>query len=144
MSTRLVRVATRRDAAALQTLYAAAMAHADWLPESRRGQADLAEATKGERVLACIAPGDGPVGFASVHVRQRFVHLLFVAPGLEGTGIGTCLLASLPAHVPPPWRLKCLLANTRALRFYAKNGWCELERDEGPDGAFALLVKHAA
>ncbi|WP_158219693.1 hypothetical protein [Ideonella sp. A 288] len=48
------------------------------------------------------------------------------------------------ADLPMPWRLKCLLANTWALRFYAKNGWRELERGEGPDGAFALLVKHGA
>lgn len=141
MNGRIVRPATPGDSVALRSLYAAAIARADWLPESARGEADLAAATKDELLLVCSAPGGEVLGFASVYVPDRFVHHLFVAPGLEGMGIGTDLLASLPRFVSPPWRLKCLLANSRALGFYARHGWTELGHADGPEGRYALMEK---
>lgn len=144
MTARVVRPATPEDRAALHSLYSAAVARADWLPESARIDADLASVTKDELILVCSAPTSGVLGFASLYVPDRFVHHLFVAPGHEGMGIGTELLASLPRFVPPPWRLKCLIANSRALAFYARRAWIEIGRDDGPEGPYALLEKHEA
>jgi GNAT superfamily N-acetyltransferase len=139
----IVCIAGPEDRGALQRLYSAVIAAATWLPESRRVASDFDEVTKDELVLCCVDAEGALEGFISVYVADRFVHHLYVAPGLEGGGIGLTLLESLPRFVPLPWTLKCVLANSRALQFYRKHGWVESGRGDSADGPYLVLTKPA-
>jgi len=142
MNKAVVRPAGVEDRVALQRLYSSAIAAAMWLPESRRVADDFDEVTQDELVLVCVNAGADILGFISVFVPDRFIHHLYVSPGLEGVGIGSILLATLPAYVSLPWSLKCVLANTRARQFYAKHGWFEAGRGDGADGPYVVLTMH--
>jgi len=144
MTIHIVRRASAQDMKRVQALYSSALAIAEWLPEHARRAPDIAVAAKGELMLVCEHPASGIVGFASIHEPDRFIHHLYIAPGLERTGIGSTLMAELPQHIALSWRLKCLTANARAMAFYAKTGWLELSRHEGPEGLYALLEKNEA
>ena len=144
MNAHAVRPATPKDHVALQELFSAAIARAHWLPSTSRARADLASVTQNELILVHATDDDQILGFISVYAPEHFVHHLFVAPGFEDKGIGTNLLIELPRYVAPPWRLKCLTANSRAMSFYSRRGWAEVERREGPEGQYALLEKHEA
>jgi len=66
------------------------------------------------------------VGFSAADPRQGNIWALFVAPGFEGKGIGSCLLAEacsclLSAGVEHAWLTTD--ASTRAEWFYRAAGW---------------------
>ncbi len=141
MNEYVVRLAAAEDNDAIQALFASAISQADWLPESARSATDLASVTQDELILVCTTSSGSIVGFASMYAPDRFLHHLFAAPGWERNRVGSALIAGLQHWVKPPWRLKCLIANERALAFYSHTGWLEVLRSEGPEGQYALLEK---
>lgn len=137
-----IRPAEPQDAEALQRLYG--QADAAWLPAEARGRRDFAEASKGERVFVCCDPAGTVIGFVSVYEQESFVHHLYVSPAHLRQRAGTALLDSLQSWLPMPWRLKCVTANARAMRFYEARGWTVEGHGTGPDGPYALLRKDEA
>jgi GNAT superfamily N-acetyltransferase len=79
-------------------------------------------------------------GFISVEVSDAFIHHLFVAPAYQGMGVGGRLLASLEDWLEPPYRLKCLTKNKKALAFYKKNNWRLAGKGQSRNGAYAVLT----
>lgn len=137
-----IRPAEPQDAKALQRLYG--QADAAWLPAEARGRRVFAEASEGERVFVCCDPAGTVIGFVSVYAQESFVHHLYVSNAHLRQRAGTALLDSLQSWLPMPWRLKCVTANARALRFYEARGWMVEGHGTGPDGPYALLRKDGA
>lgn len=126
------------DQALAQVYLASRRAHFHWTNPESFSLADFEHDSAGEVVhLACDNEGK-VVGFVSVWELDAFVHLLFIAPGHEGQGIGQQLLDHLATWLPLPHRLKCVVANTAALGFYRRLGWQEV--DQGMDGKEPYLL----
>ncbi len=89
---------------------------------------DFKHQTQGEILILAEDEKGAALGFISIWEPESFVHHLFVDPPFQGRGIGTRLLESLHAWLPPPYRLKCLLANTQAHAFYIRKGCTEIAR----------------
>ena len=102
---------------------------------------DYAHSTLGETVFVAEDEDRNIVGFISVWDQDDmpFVHHLFVSPKYQRQGIGKQLVQSLFSWIEPPYRLKCVLKNEKALSFYQKHGWVEVERGIGEDGYYCLL-----
>jgi GNAT superfamily N-acetyltransferase len=109
--------------------------------EARQG-VGLAQDTEGEVLLVAVGSDDEPEGFVSVWEPDAFIHHLYVRPGSRQKGIGKQLLESLRSRMRKPWRLKCVRANDRALRFYLRHGWLEISSGIGEDGPYAVLESH--
>jgi GNAT superfamily N-acetyltransferase len=124
------------DAPAVQRIYEMCISTAEWLPERARKAVDFARASVGERVHVATAPDGEVVGFISVQPSRAFVHHLYIHPDARCKGVGRQLLLSLE---PRLWRLKCVRANARAIAFYLRFGWREIEAGESEHGAYALL-----
>lgn len=135
----IVRQAQPKDQADLAQWYLCNLANAPWLPAGHRPPGFDA-ATEGERVYLCESSRGELMGFVSVFAPESFIHHLHVAPAYQRHGVGSALLASLAAWLPPPWSLKCVEANTEALTFHAATGWIEQARAQGPEGPHLLLT----
>ena len=135
----VIRRASPEDQDALQSLYSAALADADWLPTSSRIASPIKAATQDEEVFVCCDPEGSILGFLSVYKPGAFIHHLYVARISQNQGIGSALLQSLNSWLAKPWALKCVKANTGAIAFYLSKGWHEVEASEGPDGKYLLL-----
>ncbi len=106
-------------------------------PMSHRPR-DFDESTDQERILVALLD-EVHVGFASIWEPDSFVHNLFVHPDYLRRGIGKALLAACEKHYEARPTLKCFKANTRALQFYAAQGWVVLGEQDDPLGAWFLL-----
>ena len=135
-----VRPFEERDTSALSAIYRECRAEATWLPRPAKAP-DFAQDTKGEVLLVAVGSDDEPEGFVSVWEPDAFIHHLYVRPGSRQKGIGKQLLESLRSRMRKPWRLKCVRANDRALRFYLRHGWLEISSGIGEDGPYAVLEK---
>ena len=144
---------------------------ATWLPPGVSRVRHLSEVTAGEQVWVAVerlvlghitggsasmdsasgdsASGDSPtegvheriVGMLSVYVPEAFIHHLYVAAESRSGGVGRRLLNAAETWLPYPWRLKCVTANTRALAFYARQGWVKEAEGDGEDGPYVQLIK---
>jgi GNAT superfamily N-acetyltransferase len=101
---------------------------------------DFEHQTQGEILILAEEENGTVLGFISIWEQESFVHHLFVDPPFQGRGISTRLRESLRAWLPPPYRLKCLLANTPAHGFYLRRGWTETARAGVGTEAYAELV----
>lgn len=133
------REAQAEDRPALAEIYRSSLEAADWMPQSIKAGADFEKDTQGERLFLVEAQGS-ILGFLSLWEPESFIHHLYVMPGCQGRGVGSLLLASLGASLPPPWRLKCLCSNVRAYHFYQSRGWTELETAQSEAGPYRLMV----
>ncbi|EHR73315.1 acetyltransferase [Burkholderiales bacterium JOSHI_001] len=134
-----VREATPADFDALQALYQGCRETADWLPPHSRRSGDLAHDAYAETLWLAQDRGGSALGFVGVWRPEAFIHHLYVRPDAQRCGVGRALLQALHHHLPLPWQLKCLDANTRALAFYQALGWQEMGRGGDDDGPWRLL-----
>jgi GNAT superfamily N-acetyltransferase len=134
-----IRNASPEDFSVLQKIYASCIGCAHWLPEEARGAPVLAEVSMNETISVAVNDASQILGFISVQPDDPFVHHLYISSDAQGNGVGAMLLKSLDAWLPKPWRLKCVRKNDRALKFYACNGWVEVDSGESEHGAYALL-----
>ena len=139
-----VRLAQPTDAPAVQGIFERALRGADWLPAGTEPDTDFVRNSSCETVHVCSAD-DGIVrGFIAVYEPGSFVHHLYVDAAFQGQGVGQAILAAVvDSHPDKPWRLKCVLVNTRARAFYAKTGWREAETAMGSQGLYVVLRKWA-
>jgi RimJ/RimL family protein N-acetyltransferase len=83
----------------------------------------------GERE-AWVAERDGElVGY--ILLEPRWLHSIYVRPGLTGRGIGTALLDLVKALRSDGFALWVFESNAGARRFYARHGLLELEHTDG-------------
>ena len=104
-------------------------AHAELLPaelgqdrSQERLRARLVDGLSSVRVAGAIG---APLGFTWIKDDQ--LNQLYVAPEARGAGVAASLVADAEARmraagVRTAW-LSCAIGNTRAARFYEKNGW---------------------
>jgi ribosomal-protein-alanine N-acetyltransferase len=91
---------------------------------------------RGSSIVVADLNGE-PVGIAARDSGGDYISDLWVAPGREGRGVGSALLAALEARISqagyPKARLEVLTANVRALALYRRRGyrpvWEAFKRD---------------
>jgi ribosomal protein S18 acetylase RimI-like enzyme len=76
-------------------------------------------ADDGGRIAAMLA----------LHLPDRYLDQLFVAPDYQGAGLGRRLLGFTRQHLPDEIRLRCVRENDRAWRWYEREGFL-LEKEE--------------
>jgi GNAT superfamily N-acetyltransferase len=75
---------------------------------------------------------DSEAGVVAVLVLDGdWVDQLYVDPGLTGRGIGSALLEVAKAARPSGLQLWAFQSNARAVRFYERHGFVEVERTDG-------------
>jgi ribosomal-protein-alanine N-acetyltransferase len=92
--------------------------------------------TRGTSIIVADLNG-GPAGIAARDEGSDYISDLWVAPGCEGRGVGSALLAALEAAIAQAGhgtaRLEVLTANARALALYRRRGyrpvWEAFKRD---------------
>ncbi len=138
----LVRKAEKKDGALLSELLLITRRNTfKWVDPEFFQLDDFKRLTRGESVFLA-EEGEEILGMLSVWPKEcpPFIHNLFVKPCHQGRGIGKLLIKALERfQIPPPYRLKCVLKNEKALKFYRKNGWIELEEGVGEEGEYVLL-----
>jgi GNAT superfamily N-acetyltransferase len=125
-------------------------AHAGILPEALARYRTLASFLHRLHVEAPHLRVAGPVGQPTgmCIAKEDELNQLYVSASARGTGLAQMLLADGEARlhgngVRTAW-LACAIGNTRAARFYEKNGW-QLRGEEfvaldTPDGPFRLNI----
>lgn len=111
----------------------------DWMPEDSFHLHDFDKDTEGEWILVAEI-NNQIIGFAAVWVQDAFLHHLFLRPTHQRQGVGRKLLdACFAGQLRQPARLKCVIRNTPACRFYEKQGWLiESESLTGPMGSYRV------
>lgn len=111
-----------------------------WVDPSSLKIDDFAAYSEGEDIL--VAQGtDGEIaGFISVWAADDFIHMLYVHEGRQGRGAGSSLLQALPDWPNRPYRLKCLIRNTRARSFYQTHGFVVTGSGRSPEGEYDEMM----
>ena len=92
---------------------------------------------------------DIPLGFTSFELNynsepQLMIHKLYLLPSTQGMGIGTQLIQKLEKkardYAQLRLRLKVYFANTKAIRFYEKNGFLKTGTETSDIGNAYTIV----
>ncbi|MBC53349.1 MAG: GNAT family N-acetyltransferase [Gammaproteobacteria bacterium] len=139
----IIRSFMEADREALQQIYLDSRLDTfTWLEPASMRLSDFDRHTLSEAIW--VAEREGTVvGFVSVDEGDNFIHNLFVMPQWVGHGIGSQLLAIALENIAGPARLKCLVANARAIAFYHANGWQKMGQGISEDGKYDILKKWA-
>ncbi len=96
-------------------------ARRDWL------ERQLAEFSRDGVTISCAVEADAVLGFVTIDHRTGYLDQLAVAPGTFGQGIAGQLLASAKQVSPRAIDLLVNQDNTRAIRFYEREGFIRVE-----------------
>jgi GNAT superfamily N-acetyltransferase len=121
--------AVPRDAVALARILGDWLRETGWIPVLHNRGEDLSFLRRmiaSHRVL--VARDPAPVGF--IAVKQGDIAAFHVAETHRGRGIGRALLEAVKAD-EPRLALWAFQANDAAIRFYLREGFCEVERTDG-------------
>ncbi len=94
-----------------------------WIDPARFYLEDFAKQSKGESVFVCEDHARRIAGFMAILEADAFIHMLYVRADCQGTGVGAALLQALPGWPRRRYRLKCLMKNKLARRFYERMGF---------------------
>ena len=135
----LIREIKPEDVHVLKDIYLQTRAeNFQWLNETDLKVGDFEGDTEGEKIWVAELHGQ-VVGFISVWEPDNFIHHLFVLPKFSGKKIGSALLATCLEIIGRPAQLKCVSANSGALRFYRAKGWQTISRGVSSDGEYQLM-----
>ncbi|MFZ6677033.1 GNAT family N-acetyltransferase [Undibacterium sp. Tian12W] len=134
-----IRLASEKDAAALQEIYRLCIIEATWQIRPPGTIPDFAAVSGGETIWVAVDSSDQVLALLAVQEEHAYIHHLYVHPMVQGQGAGRALLQHLQAHLAFPWQLKCVASNHAAIAFYRHLGWRELEMGTGEDGSYYLL-----
>jgi ribosomal protein S18 acetylase RimI-like enzyme len=71
-----------------------------------------------------VADDDGRIAaMLALHLPDRYLDQLFVAPDYQGKGLGRRLLAFTHEHLPDEICLRCVRENDKAWRWYEREGF---------------------
>ncbi|WP_456312128.1 GNAT family N-acetyltransferase [Pseudomonas shirazensis] len=114
-----------------------------WLEDSKDYNLnDFERETEGEFVLVAVLDGKA-VGFISLWMADNFVHHLYIDEKYQHQNIGSLLLDEAIKIMKSPVKLKCLVKNKNAVKFYEKKGFTAIEKGNANHGEYILyaLVK---
>lgn len=144
----MIRAMVPADMASLRTLYMLSRrATFTWVSPDTFNLTDLDADITGEHVWVAHSNDGSITGFASVYVKDNFLHTLFVHPDYLRRGIGARLLShcitTYASSSPsiPSMTLKCITANRGAIDFYTANGFKQCDHGHGtsPLGEYVLM-----
>jgi GNAT superfamily N-acetyltransferase len=67
--------------------------------------------------------GGALAAMLALHLPQRYLDMLFVAPEYQGQNLGRRLLAFTRQHLPDEIYLRCVRENKKAWRWYEREGF---------------------
>lgn len=137
-----IRLASDRDECTLSRIYLVCRSETFyWISKNSFSLHDFKRDTEGETVVVAVED-ETIVGFASIWAKDNFLHHLFVDSVFQGRGIGKRLLDHcLGGLLKRPARLKCVIRNERACRFYERQGWkIESTTKDDPMGPYHTYV----
>ena len=103
-----------------------------WVSTGLEDTSDFLLANLRARVLREVANGwslfvadDGGriAAMLALHLPDRYLDQLFVAPDYQGKGLGRRLLAFTHEHLPDEIWLRCVRENEKAWRWYEREGF---------------------
>jgi len=74
----------------------------------------------------------------ALHLPDRYLDQLFVAPDYQGRGLGRRLLAFTHEHLPDEIWLRCVRENDKAWRWYEREGFVFEKEDVEPRTGFTM------
>src|ERR1700749_2639760 len=74
----------------------------------------------------------------ALHLPDRYLDQLFVAPSYQGKGLGRRLLAFTHEHLPDEIRLRCVRENDKAWRWYEREGFVFEKQAVEPNTGFTM------
>lgn len=101
----------------------------DALPTRDELRAEVDRRLDAGWVVTIAERGGAVAGFLAILPETRVLAELFVAPGLIASGIGTQLFRHAEAQMPSGFTLFTRPTNTRACRFYERQGLRVVRRD---------------
>ena len=105
----------------------------DWMPRIHSAE-QVAEHYRTDVMFnrqTIVAVANSKVcGFATL-ARDGFINALYLSPQSCGKGIGGLLLERAKCELSPNASLFCFQANTRAIKFYGRHGFAEINRTTG-------------
>lgn len=110
-----------------------------WLHTEEIHLHDFDQDTQEEQIFL-VEKNNKILGFISLYVPDRFIHLLFVHPNAAGQGAGDLLLQHAIEVLGTPVTLKCVSENHKALSFYHKRGWKAVVEEGEPGAEYWVLV----
>lgn len=126
------------EAAALYHRVATAALH--WMPPNSFTPEVFLEQARYETVW--LAWEEGRIaGLAALYEPDNFLHSLYVDHGRQGRGIGLALLNVVAAAAQGPLSLKVEEQNAGARRFYAREGFREIETGMSDGSRWILLSR---
>jgi GNAT superfamily N-acetyltransferase len=88
-----------------------------------------------------VADDDGNfAAMLALHLPDRYLDQLFVAPRYQGKGIGRQLLAFTRQQLPDEIWLRCVRENEKAWRWYEREGFVFEKEEIEPSNGF--MMKH--
>jgi GNAT superfamily N-acetyltransferase len=82
--------------------------------------------------------GGAIAAMLALHLRERYLDQLFVAPNYQGKGIGRQLLAFTRTQLPDEIWLRCVRENEKAWRWYEREGFAFEKEQVEPSTGFAM------
>ncbi|GLF90845.1 acetyltransferase [Bacillus safensis] len=136
----LIREASNKDYSKLRQIYLASRRQSfHWLNQEEINLQDFDQDTQEEQIF--LAEENNQIlGFISLYVPDRFIHLLFVHPDVAGQGAGDLLLKHAVKVLGTPVTLKCVSENHKALSFYRKRGWKAVVEEGEPGAKYWVLT----
>jgi ribosomal protein S18 acetylase RimI-like enzyme len=74
----------------------------------------------------------------ALHLSERYLDQLFVAPQYQGNGLGRELLAFTRSHLPDEIWLRCVRENEKAWRWYEREGFAFEKEQVEPMTGFVM------
>ena len=131
-SASIIRPARLEDMDACAAIHSDWIDATDWMPQRSRTTEEVArhyrEGAFVKRRILVAELDEAVAGYLSVDAASEEITALFVGP--RGGGIGTALMQEAQAEHAQLW-LWTFQQNDGARRFYARQGFAELERSEG-------------
>lgn len=100
---------------------------------------DFERETEREFVLVAVLNGK-VVGFISLWMADNFIHHLYIDENYQHQNIGTLLLDEGIKIMNSPIKLKCLVKNENAVKFYEKKGFVAIEKGVSNHGEYILYA----
>jgi ribosomal protein S18 acetylase RimI-like enzyme len=86
-----------------------------------------------------VADDDGRIAaMLALHLPDRYLDQLFVAPGCQGRGLGRRLLTFTHEHMPDEISLRCVRENDKAWRWYEREGFVFEKQAVEPNTGFMM------
>jgi GNAT superfamily N-acetyltransferase len=82
--------------------------------------------------------GGAVAAMLALHLPERYLDQLFVAPDYQGNNVGRTLLAFTRKHLPNEIWLRCVRENEKALRWYEREGFVFEKEQVEPMTGFVM------